>query len=740
MTSQATKRARIPLPAGIPDDVGELDSLLAEGGELAASWEGFQPREPQLRMFRETLRAFRQSDTSLIEAGTGTGKTLAYLLAAVISGKRTVVSTGLKNLQDQIFGKDIPFINDHFEKNFKAAVLKGRESYACVRTCNSLLKTAESFKTDRAMAYKFEDFKKWLGSTRTGEVSELPPGLVAAKPFDRLPAAGDACMGAKCRTAKQCFHRRAREAAAGADIILANHHLLMSSLALGDKSDSVVPPWDAAVLDEAHLLEKAAVDCFSTRLSTSALQDLLKDAHGILDDLLQESAAMKTGPQSQAVADAMKLLERSDDLGESVARIESQLLDNPAEGGGGGRGGGLLWPDPQASGGERWSEEKIALRERIRGALSELTPALADLDKKMSGLFSENDERFMPVSRRLQSAASDIRTVAGPSVPSYVYTLKTDDRGAEMAAVPVDVSGFLRSTLFNYKRTVVATSATINAKGTSDFFKRRLGIDRRTPTLVLESPFDYMGRTVLYVPSTMPDFDEGNPEGKYRPALEGEIMKLLRVTGGRALVLFTAYGRMDWIHKRIAASKPPWKLFKQGEGPRAAVLDKFRNDASSVLFATVSFWQGVDVPGQSLSAVIIDKLPFPVPSDPLHQARARLLDAEKPGGRKSFNELSVPEMEIQLKQGVGRLIRSSGDWGVMAVLDPRIMRYYGKGFVDSRTHGPITSDIARVEKLFDEMEPKNPKSPGVGGFGLTSGDPCPEPYDDFLEDLFDDEP
>ncbi|MDR1081413.1 MAG: ATP-dependent DNA helicase [Deltaproteobacteria bacterium] len=725
MSSDPPPKDRIPLPRSIPGDAGALDGLLAKGGALARRWKGFQPREAQLRMFRETLRAFRQNDTTEIEAGTGTGKTLAYLLPAIISGKRTVISTGMKNLQDQIFFKDLNFVRAHFECSFKAAILKGRSSYVCMRGLSAVMRLEKRHATDPARAGKFRSLREWRAGTVAGEISELPQGFTSEKPFDRLPSSRESCMGRSCPFSKAgCFLARSREKAADADIILVNHSLLMASIAVAstalasgadaqDKAAEVIPQWDAAVIDEAHLLEQAAVGCFTRRLSTGELLVLFEELHGILDARLDELADRGEGPQSPEVAAVMSLMSTAEGMQGTVVRVASQLQAPPAAGAEEEHSSGeLLWPDPLAEGSAKWSVRKIETRQTIRNLLAELGTDILDLDRAVSEALPKGLEDLAPISWKLRESADVIASIAGPPTPGYVYTLSAARNDAVLSAVPVDVSGFLRRALFDFTKTVVLTSATMATGGKFDYFNSRLGLDRRVIPLVLKSPFDFRSRTVLYVPASMPPFDEREPDGKYRPALEEEIARLLEVTSGRALVLFTARSRMDWVHGRLSGRRLPWTLLKQGEDSRQRLLERFRKDTGSVLMATMSFWHGVDVPGASLSAVIIDKLPFPVPSDPVHQARCRLLDGGDPNSWKGFNLLSVPAMEIMLKQGVGRLVRSADDWGVMAILDPRIKtKWYGRGFLSSPQIGHVTRDMAEVSKLFAEMEgPAKPRN------------------------------
>ncbi|MDR1039118.1 MAG: ATP-dependent DNA helicase [Deltaproteobacteria bacterium] len=695
---------RIPLPGSIPGDTGELDYILKANGALAQRWADFQPRESQLKMFRETLRAFRDADTTVIEAGTGTGKTLAYLLPAIISGKRTVVSTGLKNLQDQIYDKDLGFIRTHFDKPFTSAILKGRDNYVCMKRFDSVMRRQKMALTDPGQARWFEILREWKGSTVQGEIAELPLKLTKTPPFDKLRATHETCMGKKCPFKNTCFLQQARARAAESDIVLANHYLLMADLALQDNSANVLPQWDAAVFDEAHLLEQVAVSCFSQRLSLQDVQSACYDLASLLDRQLDILMNTGHGPSDTKVKNIMALKVKAENQLESAARIANPFQKGPGDKSDGEVSVEQLWPDAPE---DRWPPDRVELK----SMLWKLTADLTELEKQSAEFFSDEDEEYTPVRRRLEAAASTGSFIVAKSDPGFVYVIRAGEDDVVLSAMPIDVSAYLRDKLFNFRKTVIVTSATIASGNSLAYFNSRLGIDQRVKGLTLKSPFKYWDRTIMYIPSKMPEFDKADGNEKFRRALVDELAELLAATRGRALVLFTATRQMEWVYESISMKNLPWRLLKQGQENRSRLLEIFREDVNSVLLATMSFWQGVDVPGQSLSAVIIDKLPFPVPTDPLHSARCNLLKTGDPKHDKwaGFHELSVPEMEIKLKQGLGRLIRSASDFGLMAVLDPRLQSSgYGHRFLLSFEHGPIHTDISKVRDFFTRMEGPHP--------------------------------
>jgi ATP-dependent DNA helicase DinG len=679
-----------------------------KGGELARRWEGFQPRPQQLRMFREALRAIGQNDITVIEAGTGTGKTLAYLLPAVISRKKIVISTGLKNLQDQLDGKEIKFVKEYFDTSFTSTVLKGRESYVCLRAFDTVMRRAKSAGSDPAKKASFDELARWRMSTQLGEIGEIPSRILKNPPFNLLASTHENCLNQKCPQNSQCFLQRARARAVSADIVLVNHYLLMSDLGIKGSTDEdgktaggLLPDWDACIIDEAHLLEQVAIKSFSQKLSLQDLQSVCYELSQLLDGLLNLAVQAGNGPSSPRVTSIMSLKVTAENQQEVAARLSNVFQKAPGS-------------EEQSFGELIWPEREKPERREVKQTLARLHSELKDLERGASALFGADDAEFMPISKRLKAASETARFISARNDPAYVYTVTASEGGVELAAMPIDVSGYLRDKLFNFTKAVVLTSATMSSRKSLSYFNAQLGIDPGVKGLLLDSPFDFWSRTVLYVPKQMPPMDRQTNNEKFREALVEELKKLLKITRGRALVLFTAYSQLNAIHERFSRMRLPFTLLKQGEDDRTTLLETFRRDESSVLMGTSSFWQGVDVPGQSLCAVIIDKLPFPVPSDPVHQARERML---RQSNKDGFNELSVPAMEIKLKQGLGRLIRSSGDWGLMAILDSRIRNRYGPAVLQSISHGPITNDIEQVKQFFQKMEPHRtwtrPQTPGT---------------------------
>ncbi|MDR3154409.1 MAG: ATP-dependent DNA helicase [Deltaproteobacteria bacterium] len=678
---------RIPLPGSFPSDIGDLDYILKKDGALALRWPDFQPRGSQLRMFRETARAFRDGDISIIEAGTGTGKTLAYLLPAIISGKTTLVSTGLRNLQEQIFNKDLGFIREHFDSGFTAAILKGRDNYLCLRRFTDVMGKRRSLMAmaDRELKRKFRLLGGWVTETRSGEVAEISYALGKDPPFDRLGSSSEYCLGKKCGHHGRCFLMKARELAAQANLILVNHHLFMADLTLREASSAVLPEWEAVVFDEAHLLEGTAVRYFSKEFSTAELTNACYDFSRLLDRLM-EGRGRQEGPGSEWAKGILELREAAENHQETAARITTNLQGTGRE--------RELWPPGPP---EKWPERDRGLRD----TLARLAADLGRLVKSAESQKGPEDDEFTPALRTILSLAQSAAFIARNDNPKYVYTVKPrKNEDVTLAAVPLQVSDYLRESLFSFRKTVVLTSATMSAEGSLTYFNRSLGIPEQVKGLILDSPFDFWNRTTLYLPKHMPEPKYETGYDDFSQALVRELPVLLGLTRGRALVLFTSNFLLDKVHEAVEG-RLPFRVLKQGDASRTKLLDDFRHDVGSVLMATASFWQGVDVPGEGLTAVIIDKLPFPV-QDPLNEAKKRrLVEANKAW----FPEFYLPEMEIKLKQGLGRLIRSKDDWGLMAILDPRLnIKNYGRSVLKTFPHGPIIYTHEEVRRFMARME------------------------------------
>jgi len=571
-----------------------------------------------------------------------------------------VVSTATKSLQEQLFFKDIPFLQKHFAPDLKVALMKGRSNFLCRQKVH-LMEGQAGLKGFDEVDW-FTQIGNWEKVTQTGDRAELTFLPDDAELWSRLDARRDTCTGQKCPEFQRCFvtwmHQRAHEA----DIIIVNHHLFFADLAIRkDDFGSILPEYAAVVFDEAHEIEDVVSDYFGEQVSSYRLEELARDAENTLRLLgLRATGVKKT---------IVRLRERARSFFELFPPREGRFpFDFPARSG---------------------------FLEQHREAYDGLAEALKRIESELSAMPTKPEE-VLGVARRAAELRRELAFLLESQERNYVYWYERRGRGVFLAATPIDVSQILREQLFEKFDTVILTSATLAVGGRFDFLKQRLGLDN-TQEKVLPHEFDFRSQAMLYIPGALPDVRHPSFAGR---AAE-EIAKILKITRGRAFCLFTSYSQMKEIYERLAGTLP-FPLFLQGTAPRSALLERFRRTAGAGLLATASFWQGVDVPGEQLSCVIIDRLPFAVPSDPIVAARVRALQEE---GRNPFAEYQVPEAVLALKQGFGRLIRSRSDRGVLAILDNRIQRMqYGRIFFESLPEYTTTQDLAVVARFMNHPQ------------------------------------
>ena len=618
---------------------------------------GYEHRAGQLEMAEVVHDAFEGHHHAIVEAGTGTGKTLAYLLPAICSGRRVVISTATKSLQEQLFTKDIPFLQKHFAPELRVAVMKGRANFLCRSKLHAMADTP-MLKGMEEMD-EFRQIREWNRLTETGDRAELTFLPDDSDLWSRLDARRDTCTGQKCADFHHCFvtamHQRAKEA----DLIIVNHHLFFADLALKqDDFGSILPEYSAVVFDEAHEMEDVASDYFGRQISNYRFEELARDADIAL-------RLLRLGTPS-LLRKTQKIREKS--------RAFFELF--PARDG--------RFPFSRA--------EREAFLEQHREAYDALASSLKTVETEFAAMAAKPEE-LQRIGRRSFEIRQELAFLFESNEKNYVYWYERRNKGVFLAATPIDVSQILRQRLFEQFDTVVMTSATLTVENRFEYIRQRLGVDHAKEN-ALAPEFDYGEQAMLYLPTNLPDVR--NPG--YATSAADEIVRLLELSEGRAFCLFTSYAQMKDLYERVR-TRVDFPMLLQGTAPRSTLLERFKNTNGAVLFATASFWQGVDVPGQQLSCVIVDKLPFAVPSDPIVAARVAALTED---GRNAFAEFQVPQAVLALKQGFGRLIRTKTDRGVLALLDTRIQRMaYGKIFLESLPKYRVTRELGDVERFFE---------------------------------------
>jgi ATP-dependent DNA helicase DinG len=646
---------------------------------LSRTHPAYEFRPGQLQMAQAVEQALEEKRHLIVEAGTGTGKTLAYLMPVIRSGKRIIISTGTKNLQEQLFYKDVPFLEQALYGNtsgrLSVCYMKGRNNYLCRKklydlTDQPVLIGLREIEHHRAIA-------AWEKTTGTGDRAELAELPEASLLWHKLDARADACTGQKCSEWERCFVTEMRRKALESDIIIVNHHLFFADLAIklqaeGASDAGILPEAAAVVFDEAHELEGVAGNYFGISVSNLRLEDLARDVENSMQHnrMLSASLAGALGSFRERSQFFFSLLPPGD--GRFAFETRREFL-------------------------EENGDEFVALHQ----ALTRLAGELEGLPQKPEEVFSfVRRAQEIQVQLGFALESEDHNTVfwierrggrwGSPGGPSEGAV-----RGRQnvfLQATPIDLAPILRQCLWSKLECAVLTSATLAVGGGFEYIRQRLGLEHARES-VLPSHFDYESQALLYVPPDLPD-----PRTPQFAAKAAErIRRLLEITRGRAFVLFTSYAQMNDIYQRLLG-EVGFPILRQGDAPKSALLEEFRLTPNAVLFATSSFWQGVDVQGEQLSCVVIDRLPFAVPSDPVVAARVKAIAAD---GGNAFFQYQVPAAVITLKQGFGRLIRSLHDRGLLVLLDNRILKkQYGRVFVESLPNYKKTTDMRAVEEFF----------------------------------------
>ena len=649
---------------GTPGLKRAVEAAFSDDGPLARAVDQFEPRAGQRAMAEAVADTIEHGGVLLAEAGTGTGKTLAYLVPAILSRQRVLISTGTKNLQEQIYFKDLPALRGALGVPFRATYMKGRANYLCLHRLDQL----------RAHPAAPMDFvstiDEWRRSTETGDRAELAGLEEDSSLWHDVSAQAETCLGNDCPQYRECYVTKMRQRAAESDLVIVNHHLLCADASVRQSSyGEVIPDCNHAIIDEAHHLEDVATQYFGIAVSNYRISDLVRDSERALN---------------------LGLIEDFDsDLRHAISRVDDHSLTFFS----------ALQMARHARGG---FEERLRIGPGWFGDVLDdglgLIAALNGLDEAMrkragSGeAGAQVNEDADTLARRAAEARDHLTFLLEAANPSYVYFLETRNRGVFLRAAPIDVSRIINEMLFNRMRATIMTSATLTVEGSFDYVKGRLGVHEASAMRV-QSEFDFTEQAILYLPKQMPP--PKSPQ--YGDAVAREVRDLLLRTEGRAFVLFTSYAMLRSVRDRVEADLP-YPIIVQGTAPRSTLLAQFRSTPNAVLFATSSFWQGVDVVGEQLSCVIIDKLPFASPGDPITAARIEAINAE---GGDAFQEYQVPLAILAMLQGLGRLIRHRTDRGVLAVLDPRLRTMgYGRRFLDSFPPAPVTQNPEAVTRFF----------------------------------------
>ena len=631
--------------------------VLSDTGPLARHIDGFSARIQQQEMATAIAEALHGHYSLICEAGTGTGKTFAYLVPVLMAGRKTIISTGTKHLQDQLFHKDLPVVREALNVPLTAMLLKGRANYLCLHRLQ--LTETEGRLVSKRILTDLVKIRQWATTTRSGDLNELAilPEDAAARTL--ATSTVENCLGQECDSFEDCFVFKARRQARESDLVIVNHHLFLSDMSLREQGfGEVLPAPDCIILDEAHQLPELATTYFSQSLGSRQLLDLVQD---IRTAVSREAADM---PGLPALLDTTEKAIR--DL-----RLAFGLEDNR-----------ITWSD-------------IREEATVAGSLSSLLESLQRLLDCLQAI-SVRGKLLDNCWRRCNSLFDFIESYAGSDAVDYVQWVEIRGRFFYLNQTPVDIAETFQSRLAGYAAATIFTSATLAVDQDFRHFANQLGLGEMQ-TRVWGSPFDYQQQALLYLPESLPD--PRAPD--FIEAFVELAARILRLSKGRAFLLFTSHQALQTA-AGLLAGLIDFPVFVQGEAPRSELLSSFRETRHAVLLGTSSFWEGVDVKGQALSCVIIDKLPFASPDDPVLQARINYLNRQ---GRNPFMEYQLPQAVIGLKQGVGRLIRDANDYGVLVICDPRIStKSYGKHFINGLPPLPITRDLDDIAAFFAGKE------------------------------------
>lgn len=638
--------------------VTSFRSFFSAAGELAALLPGHTPREAQIEMAEAIANAINDGKHLIAEAGTGTGKTFAYLAPAIRSGKKVVISTGTKNLQDQLFAKDLPAIRKAIKQPFIASLLKGRSNYVCHHRLQNALESTFGFNKEEAQA--LSKIKSWSARTKTGDISEMS-GLSESDPVWYMATSTvENCLGQDCPAYSECFLVKARKKAQEADLLVVNHHLLCADWSIRETGfGELLPNAEVVIVDEAHQLAETASNFLGDHVGGKQLIDLANDS------LIEYFKSATDLPELRT---ACENLEHDAKELRLAFGIELKRGD---------------WHD-------------IKNNTKVQAGLTSLQEQLTRMCHQLK-LASVKTKELDMCSQRADAISLQLQDILNDQSGRWIRWYETHRKTFTLSRTPMDVAKEFKSFMQQQQATWIFTSATLSVAGKFDHFANHLGLDN-VLSRQWDSPFDYASQSLFYHPKGLPKPDEPN----FIPAIIEFAVPVLEASRGRAFFLFTSHRALSQAAE-ILKHRINYPLLVQGTKSKAQLLEQFKHKGNAILLGTASFWEGVDVRGEALSCVIIDKLPFASPGDPVLKAR---LDAIAQYGGNPFFDYQIPSAVIALRQGIGRLIRDETDRGVLMVCDPRLLkRSYGQIFLDSVPAMKRTRDIADVQAFF-KSEPK----------------------------------
>src|SRR3981081_3779728 len=655
----------------------DLEDIFGHGGPLQQALPDFKVRREQLLMAERVADALAARESLVVEAGTGTGKTFAYLVPALLCGARVLISTGTRTLQDQLFSKDLPLVAAALGRPARVALLKGRANSLCRYRLARAEEGGEQLALvdsgaarPRASNAMLARIRRWARTTQRGDLAEVR-GLSDSHPvWPQITATRESCLGVRCPEISRCHVVLARREALEADIVIVNHHLLLADLALKeDGFGDLLGSADAVILDEAHQIPDLATQFFGAHVSSRQVESLLKD---VRLELSARTAAGSSGPEARQAPAAVRAAE--DALGQVRAA------------------------SARATGRFAWDPGDFAVSAAVRG----LMQALEDLAAALAG--ADIQSALAQLAARTAELAASLARIAAVDELEGARTLEVTARGFTLSLMPFDISERFRGLVQGRRGAWIFTSATLSLGEEFGHFTGRLGLTEAA-TLRIDSPFDHERQSLLYLPAGLPE----PAAASYVAAVIDTAVPLIEAAGGGAFVLFTSHRALSQGPARLRAPwahAAPYRLFVQGEAPRERLLQEFRADGNGVLLGTANFWEGVDVKGQALRLGGIETLPSSSPDDPLVRARIDHLQAT---GGNAFREYQLPEAALALKQGAGRLIRSEDDYGVVVICDPRMMgRGYGRVFLAALPTMTVTQDPEEAVRFLHRHAPRAP--------------------------------